>query len=240
MREVDQNYYLNASEICSAAGLPRAARARYFRKIRHKLNFARRIWILLTDGYFLAEAVGLEEIKPLFSYVDKPRLAGENYLTHPRSRVDKAPKDFETMEREGISITYTPTGQAFNATQFLKSYGVIKQALREYLTKKPSATIKRNNGNVKLMGTWMRIENGSRLCRNFRLSEGVIDKIRERCKESLEDEDSNEEGSEDIESDGYGQDRDNDANGERNEGGNDSFMPAPQEGGSPALFDELN
>ena len=145
MRSSD--YRLNASQILTAARLPKNKRDHWLCSLkRHGVTEIRdrSHWIPFPDGVYLCQAAGLEnDLQPLLEY---PRLAfpdpKDNYFLQTRIRPvkttscerpsDEEPRNgFARLKYGDCVIAYQPSQRTINATHLLQAQHIHRQKLVE-------------------------------------------------------------------------------------------------------------
>jgi hypothetical protein len=193
------DYRLNASQICSAAGLDKAERDSVLRRLKSRCKVEkekRSIWVPFTDGVLLCRALGLaDDMEQLLSRapaaVAVPK-DQDNYMLEHRQRqrallaqkaqtatyalAPPAPEECQILQCHNELIAYAPSTRTINATHLAKTGGVSKRRLATFLAGCPdlqrhmlTATKHRT-----LNGVWIKVEDAPRLCRHFNLGDDLI------------------------------------------------------------------
>ncbi|KAB5536161.1 hypothetical protein GE09DRAFT_1141598 [Coniochaeta sp. 2T2.1] len=169
------DYYLNATEICAAAGLSKSERARYRRLLQKRGVLDRESsWVPFQDGVFLSEAVNLiDDLKPLFTHapIDLPEQG--NYLLQGWTQL---PPGYEFLEYGGISIAYMPSARVVNAAHLLR-LATRRHNLRGFLSRNPQVRAEIHGGPRNIKGTYISFEDAVLLCQHFDLNSSPIDQL---------------------------------------------------------------
>jgi hypothetical protein len=167
--------FLNATEICAAAGLSKHARDKYLGKIKSRGVLSkgnRSSWVSFPDGVFLSEVVNLfDDMKALLSHASISLPEEENYLLQGRQ--------YKFLECGGISIAYSPFGRVVNATHLLKLGNRGYNDLQRFLCMNPQIRSEvRRCGENHIRGTYISFEDAERLCQFYELQSGPIEQLR--------------------------------------------------------------
>ncbi|PHH90254.1 hypothetical protein CDD83_4162 [Cordyceps sp. RAO-2017] len=167
MRSSD--FQLNASQILTAAGLPKSQRDLYVRKLKSQgipnppTTGRSEFWVPFRDGVFLCQKVGLEkELKSLFSYA-------------PHAKPDRKDNYFfeiKYLHWSGQTIAYRPSEGTINAAHLLRLGGTRRQ-LDQFFAKNPG--IKRRVHLGKDRGTYVSYEEARALCLYLKLNPHPIE-----------------------------------------------------------------
>lgn len=184
MRTLD--YKMNATGICSAAGLKKAMRDDYLKTFKRrglvtpiKFRGQKQSWVPFQDGVFLCQALNLfDELIELFlqAPINVPS-EEENYLLTEQRKQAELPDGYKALLRDKYFVAYMPSTRRVNATQLLKLSHVPRRRLGQYFSQNPQVSKYVLRGNASAQGTYVDFEDARQLCRQFDLSQRPIDDI---------------------------------------------------------------
>ncbi|KJZ71157.1 hypothetical protein HIM_09456 [Hirsutella minnesotensis 3608] len=191
------DFRLNASQICTAAGLSEWNRRKYLDKIRAHSNVdivrGRAIWVPFRDGVFLCQYLQLDSIADaLFSQAPLPiPTKDENYFLALKSYADgefvKNPrfkKGYMALSLRGLLFFFNTEERDVNVTHLLKLTDKATN-VREFLRRHDS--ISRRSivgGRSPERGTYMTPNHARQFCDFFEISHDAVDQIEKYFKAS--------------------------------------------------------
>ncbi|KAL8855699.1 MAG: hypothetical protein Q9178_007665 [Gyalolechia marmorata] len=189
MRKTD--YRLDASQICSVAGLNKEHRRNYMNILKSHCHVAQvkaqtgrdHHWIPFKDGVFLCQALKLHgELSPLLSYAsaDIPR-EEENYFLNRKRPQANLPVEYKGLQWDDKLIVYMPSTRNVNATHLLKVHHVPRAKLGQFFSQNRQVSKDIVQGVVAYQGTYISFKDARLLCQHFHFSEDVVDEIARRA-----------------------------------------------------------
>jgi hypothetical protein len=184
-----KDFYLNATQICAAAGLDKPSRDKYLRRLKKrcrvdvvgKRNFNTSSWVPFPDGVFLCQVLKLtQEMQTVFfeAPIEVPS-EEENYLLLETPRkAASVPPEYSAFLLHGTEIMYSQALQMVNAAHIFRACHLSRAQLRLSLSSLciPTTIVK---GHIRLQGSWISFKHANELLESLGLRDSPITKLLE-------------------------------------------------------------